>query len=1618
VWARRGSFQICYYMKYESIRKNEEMRAMRTIGALLGVFCWFFGVLLVESCQAAPAGVTIVPVGSATGWAKNSVNAAVFRNNSVVAHGNTQYTAFYDNDSYVVLAKRTLGSTTWVIQKTPYTGNTSDAHNVISIAVDGSGVLHMSWDMHNGALRYVRSVSAGSLNLTAEMPMTGDKETSVTYPQFYNLPDGDLLFLYRDGASGNGSAMLNRYDVQTKTWSIVQHPVITGGGTRSAYLNPLAIDSKGGIHLSWVWRDTSDVATNHDICYAYSPDQGVTWRKSTGAQYSLPITFATAEVAYAVPQNSELINQTAMTVDDNDQPLIATYWRDQNSTVPQYRLVWYDGSTWRAAQVGNRTLAFSLSGSGTKSIPISRPQVVAGDRNEVFVIFRDEELGSRVSVAMSGDADHTDWQVINLTDDAVDAWEPTYDPVEWKSNHQLHLFLEKVEQGDAETTVNTPPQPVSILEWTPQSLSESQSTAFFSDTFNRANNATVGTNDNGLGGTVTANYIERNSAAIASNALSLAGTSGSASAHVTPNLSFTASQITGGGFMDIEFDFNPLSNNNTNSNQWVGLTIGQSGAPGDIGSVVTSGATNKDFSVLLRDNGSFQAFSTGDNVLVSDTAFDTAPAATEPETYHIKLTLSTTSFAAGSPFSVSGIVSGELDATVGTDTAPLDLNGGTAGTKYVGTWVGAGNFITVESNTTSVVDNLKISAAVPPTDAYWTGDQDGKWNTNNSGNTNWATDATGTTDLGRLPDAFTNVKFAANNARNLTTTLGQDFSIRSLTFATGTAGVRIGGASSLSLDTPGITMESGAGAATINVSGTTGGVILGGSQTWTNNSANPLTVASPISGVQAVLTKAGSGTLLLSGINTRTGGTIINAGTLSVSGGDAIGDTGVVVLTDAAGATFNLAVNETVGSLSGGGTTGGNVTLGANTSLTTGGSDASTTFAGVISGTGGLTKVGTGTFTLTGVNTYTAGTTISGGSLQLGSGGTTGSIVGNVANSGTLIFNRSDDFTLGGVISGSGVVTKAGTGTGSGSTATGANANVVTLSGTSTFTGNVNIINGIVRATNSSSLGAGTKTIVVNNGTAGNPQLRLNGSEGDIVLPSTFTYNTSNGGTNAVTILNEAGNNTIGGKIIMTAGGGNTVVQSNAGMLNVDASVTANTTARVFTLQGAGNGTVSGVISNGTGSNTVAVAKNGTGTWTLTGANTYTGLTTINAGTLALGASDRIANTSNLVLGGGAFSTGGFNETVGTLTLTNNTVATIDLGGGTSVLKFSSLAAGTGTVSVTNWSRGSDQLFIGSTAALTADQLAQIKFGTTAAQQLATGEVVPIPAASSWSGIDVAVGSDGQSRVLWEKNTGEIMLWSVNAAGTITTQRNYGPFEGWHAIAIAANTISGADNGTRILWKHTDGSVKLWSVDELGALNSSPVYGPFEGWDALNIAVGGDNKTRILWQHTDGSVGLWTLDAITSVAQVSYSPTYGPFAGWSVADVAVGSDNSTHLLWQQDDGAVGLWRIDPAGVVSYSPVFGPYAGWSALGIDVGGDNKARLLWQHSSGQMGLWTVDSAGTVSYSPVYGPYAGWSARGIAVSSDNQGRVLWRKEDGAMSVWTLDAAGVMVSTYAYGPY
>ena len=141
-------------------------------------------------------------------------------------------------------------------------------------------------------------------------------------------------------------------------------------------------------------------------------------------------------------------------------------------------------------------------------------------------------------------------------------------------------------------------------------------------------------------------------------------------------------------------------------------------------------------------------------------------------------------------------------------------------------------------------------------------------------------------------------------------------------------------------------------------------------------------------------------------------GTLANRGTVTLTGIT----TGIVNYDGGSSATFDLAgFSTTIGSLSGAGF----VQLGSAT-LTAGGNNSVTTFAGVISGSGGLTKVGIGTLTLSGANTYTGLTTVSAGTLEIAFGG---SLAGEVNNAANFI----NGGTVSGFVDNSGTLENSGT---------------------------------------------------------------------------------------------------------------------------------------------------------------------------------------------------------------------------------------------------------------------------------------------------------------------------------------------------------------------------------------------------------------------------------------------------------------------------------------------------------------------------------------------------------------------------------------------------------------
>ncbi len=332
------------------------------------------------------------------------------------------------------------------------------------------------------------------------------------------------------------------------------------------------------------------------------------------------------------------------------------------------------------------------------------------------------------------------------------------------------------------------------------------------------------------------------------------------------------------------------------------------------------------------------------------------------------------------------------------------------------------------------------------------------------------------------------------------------------------------------------------------------------------------------------LIKQNTGTLILSGINTYSGGTTVTAGTLQ-------------------GTTTSLR-----GSIN-------------NNSSVIFNQPTTGTYAGVMSGSGSLTKQNTGTLILSGTNTYSGGTTFFGGTLSISSDNNLGNALGTLTfNGGTLLSTagftssrevrltgngtvavRGSPLTLSGVINGSGTLTKSDTGT-------------LTLSGTNTYSGGTSFSGGTLSISSDSNLGNGSGTLTFNGGTllstAGFTSLRAVILTGEGTVEVKGSPLVLSGIINGSGTLTKKGSGTLSLSALNTYSGGTTV---SAGILQ---GTTTSLQGPIFNnssviFNQATTGTYAGVIS-GSGS----LTKENTGTTILTGANSYSGGTVVTSGVL------------------------------------------------------------------------------------------------------------------------------------------------------------------------------------------------------------------------------------------------------------------------------------------------------------------------------------------------------------------------------------------------------------------
>ncbi len=827
-----------------------------------------------------------------------------------------------------------------------------------------------------------------------------------------------------------------------------------------------------------------------------------------------------------------------------------------------------------------------------------------------------------------------------------------------------------------------------------------------------------------------------------------------------------------------------IAGNHTIGTTAANVTINSSGSRGTLS--LADGAVN----TLTLTGGSLTVGGTGTNF--SNLNFDLG----NPGVSDKIITDTFTINAGGAVFNFSQIAGTEIGA--GT----YSLVGFSTLTGAAGLQIGAvpnspaGKVasLTLSNTASEILLNVALANVSSTSKAYWTGSESSQWNTINGGKTNFAENANGTGATDILPDATTDVYFTASGNANPTSTLNQNFSVRSLNFtADATTAQTIGGRNLLTIGSGGLTVEAASGNHTVSSQ-----IALGANQAWNlaGTSAQTLTVSGAISGsANLALNVNGARTLTISGVVNHTG-TLTNSGS----------GTGTTTISGVIGTNVTRVIQDSVNSqlrLSGANTFTGGIWI----------------KAGSVLGNSNVAAFGAGTITIGDSATNLDATLI--GNL------TSTSVVVNpiVLSSGVTAKltiaspNTGSQNTFSGGVTGTNNLLLSTTGSAAGGmrfmTTAVNNTGTVTSVGTGLGTTTIDILGPNV--TGISQAGASPFVIV--------SSLALTATNRTLVSTGTGLFSFTGGITGGQNLVLQA--NSTGGITLSNVSGGSV---NNTGSITNSGS-------------GAGTTTISAVIGN----NVTGVIQNSTtSALTLSGteANTYTGPTTVSAGVLTLSKTDVNAVAGNIVTNGGVLrfgadnqiadtaavtvTAGGFNtsvagavnggraliETVGSLTVSGTGVFNLNALSNFTVTGAASFTGGSGAISfmASGISFSAGSLTVEDMSRITGTGTANnagsengfIVYGT------ATQSVVKVGA----GGLTLA-GTNSTNNIVLRGGSGENTGSRLSLDGDVTTT-------GTFASSIIRDSATSGTTGT---------------IVELSATNVGPVIRTF------NIGGGGANLT-------------------------------------------------------------------------------------------------------------------------------------------------------------------------------
>lgn len=433
---------------------------------------------------AAAQGIVVKKLGASVvepqaltiqGAFGQAINGKSFQQHALLTHAGFQYLGYYDADRRVCLARRKLPAGAWQsIRFTDYHFESNDAHNTISLGIcPQDGTIHLAFDHHGDPLHYrvsrqgvatTPNVNEWSVDLFGEVQsnLEPGRTIRITYPRFWQTPDGGLQFCYRCGGSGNGDRMLVDYNARAGQWENTRQIDSRAGAfsdgfradsnSRCSYPNGYDYGPEGNLHVTWVWREDSQGA-NHDLMYAYSDDGGRTWNNDLGEPIDGPPGCRTSGITVVpIDRRHGLRNTTAQAIDSQGRVhVILTHCTRETlaavgaslgesrwgpPAAARYHHYWRHGSQdWRHVEL--------------PVVAGNRPKLYFDQHDNALLIFSDAQVSTDIPssdgnlqiMAATPEAEWQDWRVIH-TERGPFGNEMLADPVKWRQSGVLSVMVQ------------------------------------------------------------------------------------------------------------------------------------------------------------------------------------------------------------------------------------------------------------------------------------------------------------------------------------------------------------------------------------------------------------------------------------------------------------------------------------------------------------------------------------------------------------------------------------------------------------------------------------------------------------------------------------------------------------------------------------------------------------------------------------------------------------------------------------------------------------------------------------------------------------------------------------------------------------------------------------------------------------------------------------------------------------------------------------------------------------------------------------------------------------------------------------------------------------------------